>query len=845
LMAQSPGSLSREQFLRNVRQQVSQEDELIVHPSFFHALQRNNSRVSRVEIQIKRGRRRNEMTQFRYDVVLHVQSAAAPVDCHWLDWQKEGLDVARLRQLLQGWAPDVLGICGVPNARVTDELAALQLLVRADGPADVEQLLSILQGPDRGTAVEPEELWELSETLGYQAEIGWSNADSPGALNIILRRKTSAPGAVQPPPAGVEATRSQAPYANNPLAGKMIRNLVPALRALASQKLPEYMVPAAFVTLDSLPLTANGKIDRSALPAPDQSRPELAAQYVAPRTPLEEITAAVWSQVLKLERIGIHDNFFALGGHSLIATQVIARLRQTLELELPLRRLFETPTVAGLAAALVSAQHATQGFEVPPIVPTARTARLPLSFAQQRLWFLDQLEPDNVLYNIPIALRLSGTLNVDALEQSLNEVVRRHEILRTTFCAIDDEPMQVIAPCLQLVLPLVDLTDLPDEERTAAATRLIDAEGQQPFDLRAGPLLRARLIRLEPAEHILQLNQHHMVSDGWSMGILLQELTSGYVAYASGNTPTLPPLAIQYGDYAVWQRQWLRGQVLEKQLAYWRAQLADAPPVLQLPTDRPRPERGSRSGASEPLEIGKNVTEALHELSRREGLTLFMTLLAAYLVPLCRYSGQHDVVVGTDLANRRTVETEALIGFFVNLIAVRTSLAGDPTFRQLLARVREVTLGAYAHQDVPFDKVVEELRPERTLTHSPLVQVLFVMQNTPRAVAQLPQLNVTPITISVPSKFDMAVFVRETGEGIAGTWLYNPDIFDPSTIRRLMRMYQSVLDQVLANPEIRLGALLGALTEVERKQLALEHSDFRTVSQQRLQKIRRKATSRT
>jgi hypothetical protein len=353
------------------------------------------------------------------------------------------------------------------------------------------------------------------------------------------------------------------------------------------------------------------------------------------------------------------------------------------------------------------------------------------------------------------------------------------------------------------------------------------------------------LIALEPNEHILVLNLHHTICDGWSMGILLQELTCAYAAHAAGNTPTLPALPIQYGDYAVWQRQWLQGPVLQKQLSYWRQQLADAPPVLQLPTDRPRPARGTRRGASEPLVIGRDVTEALHELSRREGVTLFMTLFAAYQVPLCCSSGQHDLVVGTDLANRQSVETEPLIGFFVNLLALRTHLTGDPTFRELLARVREVTLGAYAHQDVPFDKLVEELRPERSLTHNPIVQVLFVMQNTPRTMAQLPLLKVSTINVNVPSKFDMAAFARETAEGITGTWLYDPDIFDAGTIRRMMRMYQSVLEQVLANPEIRLSVLLRALAESERQQRALEQTEFQAVSQQKLQKLRRRATSQT
>jgi amino acid adenylation domain-containing protein len=844
LLAQAPDSMPREQFLQRLRQRMSQENELLIDPAFFQALKRQNPRISRIEIQLRRGRHRNEMSQFRYDAVLHIESEdTAALECQSLDWQ---LDLHRLEGMLRAGTHESLQLRHVPNARVVEELTALRLLSAADGPLTVGSLRSVLAGTSTLGGIDPEQLWTMCEALGYEAHIGWSDAQHLECVDVLLRRRSARAHAVElvpePDPATPDLRLSS--YMNNPLSGKLARNLIVELRELAVATLPEYMVPGAFVMLADLPLTENGKVNRRALPAPEQTRPEIAGQYVAPTNPIEEIIAAIWSELLRVERVGVEDNFFALGGHSLVATQVIARLRQVFRLEVPLRLLFEAPTIASLAEALTRTQRAAAGLELPPIKPVARTGPLPLSFAQRRLWFLDQLEPNNPLYNVPVALHLRGTLHVDALEQSLNEIVRRHEILRTTFRALDDEPMQMVAPAIPVMLPLTDLTELDEGQRSGAAMRSVNSEAREPFDLQSGPLLRARLIRLAADDHILVINQHHVVSDGWSIGVLLHELTAAYSAYCRGAAPTLPALSVQYADYAVWQRHWLQGPLLERQLSYWRNQLADSPPVLQLPTDRPRTTRGSQRGNSEPIEIDAPTTALLRELSRREGLTLFMVLLSAYQVLLCRCSGQFDIVTGTDLANRRSVETEPLIGFFVNLLAVRTSLAGNPSFRELMARVREVMLGAYAHQDLPFDKLVEELRPERSLSHNPLVQVLFVMQNTPRDTVSLPQLGLTMMKVDVPSKFDVAAFVRETDAGVSGSWLYNPDLFDASTIRRMIFLYRRVIDQVLANPEIKLGALLQGLAEAEREQQGVEHTQFQAASLERLQSIRRRSTSR-
>ena len=497
------------------------------------------------------------------------------------------------------------------------------------------------------------------------------------------------------------------------------------LRSFVKRKLPEFMVPSAFVMLESLPLTPNGKLDRKALPAPDQGRPDLEVGYIAPRTATEALLAGVAAGVLNLDRVGIHDNFFDLGGHSLLATQLISRIWETCQAEIPLRFLFESPTIAGLAERIDQFPRQREGRHIRPTFATDARERIPLSFAQQRLWFLDQYEPNSSVYNIPSALRLKGSLDIAALEQSLNEIVRRHESLRTTFAAVDGEPLQLIAPALRMSVPITDLTHHSASDREHEAQRLATEQAREPFDLSQGPLLRVLLLCLGQDDHVLVLSMHHIVSDGWSRGVFYHELSMLYQAYTQGNPSPLSELPIQYADFAVWQRQWLQGEVLEDQLSYWKKQLAGAPALLQLPTDRPRPAVQSYRGAVQSIELSQELTQGLQALSARQGVTLFMTLLAVFQTLLYRYTGQNDIVVGSPIANRNRAEIEGLIGFFVNTLVLRTDLSGNPTFKELLTRVRETALGAYTHQDLPFEKLVEELHPQRSLSRSPLVQVLF------------------------------------------------------------------------------------------------------------------------
>jgi amino acid adenylation domain-containing protein len=599
------------------------------------------------------------------------------------------------------------------------------------------------------------------------------------------------------------------------------------LRSFLKDKLPEYMMPAAFVRLDAFPLMPNGKVDRRGLPVPDRTRPELEKEFIAPRTSEEEIVAEIWTKVLGLERVGIYDNFFELGGHSLLATQVVSRMREAFGVEIPLRRLFEVPTVAGLAESIEVARQSRQNLQAPAILPEPRDGDLPLSFAQQRLWFIDQLEPGNSAYNFPAAVRLKGPLNVVALEQSVNEVVKRHEALRTTFATVDGRPVQVIAPTLTVRPPVVNLQDLLASEQEAEVRRLVIEEAQRPFNLARGPLLRITLLRLAEEEHVGLLTMHHIVSDGWSTGILIRELALLYEAFSCGRSSPLPELPIQYADFAHWQREWLQGEVLETQLGYWKRQLLDAP-LLELPTDHPRPAVQTFRGSHQSLLLPNTVGEGLKALSRQQGVTLFMTLLAAFKILLHRYSSQDDLIVGTPIANRNRLEIEGLIGFFVNSLVVRTDLSGNPTFRELLQRVREVCLGAYAHQDLPFERLVDELHLERNLARNPLFQVMFVLQNASMQTIALPALTLSPVEVdNGTAHFDLTLHIADTEQGLITTLSYSTDLFEADTITRMLGHFRTLLEQVVVSPESRVSDL-PILSGAERQQLLVEWNDITT-----------------
>ncbi len=599
------------------------------------------------------------------------------------------------------------------------------------------------------------------------------------------------------------------------------------LRAFLGRSLPEVMIPARFVGLAELPLNSNGKVDRQALPAPEAEAAG-PAEETGPRTWVEEVLAGIWCEVLGVEGIGPHHDFFTLGGHSLLATRVLSRVRQAFQVEVPLRALFESSTLGGLAAAVERLKKGEDAAPPPALVAVPRAERMPLSFAQQRLWVIDQIDPGTPVYNIPTALRLAGPLDLAALSAAFSEVLRRHEVLRARFVLDADEPRQAFAPAAPVAIPVADLSALPPALREAEAHRLASREARRPFDLQHGPVFRAGLLRLSGEEgmeeHVVLVTLHHIASDGWSKEILFGEVGVLYEAFSQGRPSPLPELPIQYADFAVWQRNWLRGEVLEAQLAYWRQTLGASDPVLALPTDRPRPAVQSTRGAVQHLTFSRELTDALQALARREGGTLFMVLLGAWQVLLSRYSGQEEIRVGTPIAGRNRVEVEGLIGVFANTLVLRAEIQGQRGFRDLLARVREGALEAHSHQDLPFEKLVAELQPERAMDHTPLFQAMFVMNPVSR-VAGLRGLSASPVAAATETaKFDVNLELTETLSGLAGTLEFNADLFDRATVQRLIAHLESLLAGVAADSGRPL-ARIGLLSAAERWQLVQEWND--------------------
>ena len=588
---------------------------------------------------------------------------------------------------------------------------------------------------------------------------------------------------------------------------------VVALRQALQERLPLYMVPTAFVFLSELPLLPSGKLDRKRLPSPKL----LAEGYRAPRMPQEEILCEIFAQILGVERVGIDDSFFALGGHSLMATRLISRLLATVGVDLQLRMLFETPTVAGLAPRL----NATKRIRI-PLVRYARPDRLPLSYAQQRLWFIDQLEETSSEYNISEVWRLRGTLDREAMERAVDAIVQRHESLRTHFAAGDDGSVQIITPTLHVPLPLEDLSGLDDGAKRSAALAAVNHEREHPFDLSQGPLLRMKLLKLGEEDYVLLRTVHHIVFDGWSQGVFNREFNALYEAFRQGNENPLPPLPVQYADFTLWQREWLNKETLGQELDYWKQQLEGAPQVLELPQDRVRPPLQTFSGDMCTLSVPAAQLADLKELAHSKQATLYMVLLSAFAVLLERYTGQSDVVVGSPIANRQEAQLEQLIGIFINTLVMRIKLQDDQAFSQLLSEVRGTALDAYLHQDLPFEYLVDALSPRRNLNVPPIYQVMFALQNAPGGQQQLKDLKVEPLGgEALRVRLDLEVHASENEGKLNFFWVYNRNLFDGRRIEQMVRHYARLLELVIASPETQI-AKLPMLSDAERVQLLEE-----------------------
>ena len=598
------------------------------------------------------------------------------------------------------------------------------------------------------------------------------------------------------------------------------------LREHLRRRLPEYMIPSAFVSLAAMPLTNNGKLDRAALPDPDSSRREEGPAYVAPRSPAEEILATIWQEVLGIERVGIHDQFFDLGGHSLLAARVTARAGERLGVEISARALFDTPTIAELAEQIAHLPLADSDVRR-PLIRHAAHGPFPLSFAQQRLWFLDRLEGRLSAYNLPSVARLHGELDVESLRRAFEAIVTRHEPLRTTFHAQDGRPEQRIHPPARFELAFENLSDLEPDRRESLVSERVRQEADRPFDLERDLTIRASLLRLADDEHLLLVTMHHISSDGWSMTVFWNELSEFYSALRNNVRATLPALSIRYADYAVWQRTMLEGDRLERLLSYWRASL-DRLPTLDLPADRPSPSTQSYRGASHEFLLPAQLCGRLKERARASNATLNMLLLGAFQLLLMRHSGQEDIAVGVPVAGRGRSELEGLIGFFVNTLVLRVDLSGNPTFRELLSRVRTVSLAAYDHQDLPFEQLVERLRPERQMGRGPLVRVIFQLMEFPPPAPRLAGLKIDASPVpGEHTRFDLELTLQPKNDGLIGAFVYRTDLFDESTISRLSGHFLTLLEGIVAEPDQRVHAL-PLLTEAERRRIEVDWNDTTT-----------------
>lgn len=582
-----------------------------------------------------------------------------------------------------------------------------------------------------------------------------------------------------------------------------------ALQVFLQTKLPEYMIPSAFVMLHTLPLTTNGKVDRQALPEPEWERLRLDKSCVVPRTPLEELLVTLWEHVLEIDTIGIHDNFFALGGHSLLAMQMVSRLRRRLEIDVSIRALFEAPTIASLASHIEAVRRSAQSVPAHPIRPVSRTKTTPLAMSQEHFWELDRLLPGAPFSNMPYAVRLIGDVDAAILERSFSEIIKRHEILRTTFTIADGRPAQVIAPAIELSLTVTDLQALPRADREAEAERLIRHAMLFPFDLTQGPLMHVELLRIDKREYVLLLIMHHIISDGWSMGVLTRELSTLYMAFSCGKPSLLPGLTLQYADFSHWQHSWLHSEARDSQLAYWKQQLNGPLPALEIPTDRPRTGELNLHTERQAFQLPQSLLTDVKSFSQQEGTTLFMTLASALNMLLYSYTRQPDIRIGTLVANRQQPGTEGLIGLFVNLVVLRTNLGGNATLRETWKQIRTTTLDAFAHQELPFEYLVRTLERENGLDRLSLFQVMFGLQTDRQRHLQLPDIKVEELRTYpfAASTCEIAIAARESHYGLELLCSYKPTLFNAATINHLLEHFQSVLECLISHPEKRLHSL--------------------------------------
>ncbi len=836
----NPG-FNREAFTSVVKRIAEKENELVLDPTFFVNLPHIIPNLDGVEVHLKEETAHNELTKYRYDVILHKKNSDvgdAPegnIEPIWSDWKQANLQLSDVRQHLEKGLEFPIGWCGVPNARLQEDEAILQWYQGNNETSTAGEFRELLNELDKTQTVDPRDFYKLAQELGCQVAISYSQdleiTTGANCFDVCFYPRTDVKAKHRAPVMPITQAQTKETQLKetqlhwvNPVKARFIKALIPELKQVAKEQLPDYMRPAAFVLLEKLPMTPSGKLDRRALPAPDREGTVTKDSFAKPTTSTEERLCKLWGDVLGLETVGIKDDFFQLGGHSLLATKLVSRIREEFDLALPLRAVFEHPTVGGLAEQIdvLDAKSDKVTTQKDVIQRVQERDKLPLSFSQARLWFLDKLEPNNPAYNIVVGFRMDGSLQQQALQRSLQEIINRHEVLRTTFTQdASGNPVQVIHESKDISLSAIDLSHLQPEELDKQLEQAVREEALRPFNLQTDSLLRVYLYKLAEDTHVFVAVMHHIISDAWSFGVIVKELTQCYTAFAQGQESPLPALALQYGDFAHWQRTTFEQTQLPSLLNYWKQELSGEIEPLELPTDFTRPAVTSYKGTEIPFAIERESYEGFKRLCESQGATLFMGLLGVFKTLLMRYSGQEDLLVGTPIANRNRKETEDIIGFFVNTLVIRTDVSDNPSFVKLLERIKEKTLQAYAHQDVPFERLVEELQPERSLSHNPLFQVMFVLQNTPLSDLQLPDLRLTPIEMEGATvKFDLSLSMAETEKGLEGAWEYNSDLFAPETIQRMIRNFQTLLAAIVTNPSLQL-AELPVVTATEQKQLLL------------------------
>ncbi|MEH1901882.1 MAG: amino acid adenylation domain-containing protein [Nostoc sp.] len=834
---QEADDTNREDFKQKVRLIAENENELTLDPIFFADLPRTFPAIAGVEIYLKREKTNNEMTKYRYDIVLHKQGERKNnknvINPIWFDWQPQNCRLSDVHDQLRRTEGDrlskgqnfAIGWRGIPNAQLVRDEKICHWYRDLEDCATVGELRNLFDR-DTNIGVVPGDFHDLAMEIGYEVIITYSADGDPSHFDVCFYTTLNELEKRRCPIIMPLVTRNSGDCSNyylNPLKGRFAKALIDGLKERASKQLPEYMRPGAYMLLDRLPITSNGKLDRRSLPLPTPTRTIARKSFVEPQTSTQNRLCLLWNDVLGLDHLGITDNFFQLGGHSLLATKLVSRIREQFDIALPLRAIFEHPTVIELAEEidkLLSQSDQDDNLAKDAILPLKNRHNLCLSFAQQRLWFLDQLEPDNPAYNIVVGFRLNGILHEPAVAASLQEIVTRHEVLRTTF-AQDDQgnPVQVIDLSATIALNITDLTHLLESEREEKLKQAVNHTVLTPFNLKTGPLLRVYLYRLDQQAHVLVAVMHHIVSDAWSFGIVVKELSLLYEAFCQGNKSPLLPLTLQYADFAFWQRTFFEREELPKQLVYWQQELSGEIQPLNLPIDFPRPAIATHEGRAVSFTIDRDHYLRFKQLCESHGATLFMGLLTVLKVLLMRYSGQDDILVGTPIANRNRREIEDIMGFFVNTLVIRTDLSSNPSFATLLEKIKDKTLQAYVHQDLPFEKLVETLQPERNLSHSPLFEVMFVLQNAPMSNLELTNLEFTPLELEqVTAKFELTLSITETETGLQGLWEYKTDLFEESTISRMIGHFQTLLSGAIDTPELGI-CQLPLLSSLERHQL--------------------------